>query len=338
MTKTNGPRAALRILCLAATGALLAACGGSGGGGGGDAAENYPSGPMQLIAPAAAGGGYDTTARVTLDVLQQTELLDTPMVVENREGADGSVFMGRMATDLAGDDDVISVGGTASMYNDVRGDTEHDFGDVTPIASLMSEYYVFVVPADSPHQSLEDIVQAVMDDPQSVPVGGGSLDRAAFDLVMLDAGGDPAKTNFVEYPTGAEQTVGLLNGDLAVGVAGTPEFKGQIESGDLRPIAVTRPERFEDAPFDEVPTATEAGYDVTLANWRCIYGPAEMPDHAVEYWRDTLAELVETDEWAKAAKNNQWETNYSSGEEFQQLIDDTYQEIEDAYRATGVIK
>jgi len=288
---------------------LLSACGSESGttASGGD--KPYPSGPIQLIAPAAAGGGYDTTARVVLDTLQKTKLVKTPVVVENREGADGSVWMATMATDLTGDDNVISVGGTASMYNDARGDTQHDFYDVTPIASLMSEYYVFVVPAASPFQSLRDIVEAVKRDPQSVPIGGGSLDRAAFDLVMLDAGGDPSKTNFVEYPTGAEQTVGLLNGDLAVGVAGTPEFMGQLESGQLRALAVTRPERFEQAPFDTVPTATEEGYDVTLANWRGIYGPKDMPGYAVTFWADTLRKMVETEQWSQAATNNQWETN-----------------------------
>jgi putative tricarboxylic transport membrane protein len=337
--KVRSPISALFALLALMLVYLLAACGSeSQTTSGGDAGKRYPSGPIQLIAPAAAGGGYDTTARVTLDVLQKTELIQTPVVVENREGADGSVWMATMATDLTGDDNVISVGGTASMYNDARGDTEHDFYDVTPIASLISEYYVFVVPADSQFQKLSDVVDAVKRDPQSVPIGGGSLDRAAFDLVMLAAGGDPSRTNFVEYPTGAEQTVGLLNRDLAVGVAGTPEFKGQIESGELRPLAVTRPERFDRAPFNNVPTATEEGYNVTLANWRCIYGPKDMPDYAVSFWEDTLRKMVETDQWAQAATNNQWQTNLQTGDDLKKLIDTTYKEIEDAYRATGVIK
>jgi putative tricarboxylic transport membrane protein len=320
-----------------AASSLLCACGVNSSGAQGSA-DSYPSGPIQLIAPAAAGGGYDTTARVTLKLLQDTGLLDVPAVVENRDGADGSVWMQKMATDLTGDDSVVSVGGTASMYNDARGDTEHDFYDVTPIASLINEYYVFVVPADSEYDSLKEVVEAVKEDPESVPIGGGSLDRAAFDLVVKAAGGDPSQTNFVEYPTGAEQTVGLLNGDLAMGVSGTPEFKAQIESGDLKALAVTRPERFDMDPFKDVPTTREEGYDVTLVNWRCIYGPADMPDYAVSYWEDTLQKLVETDEWADAAVDNQWETNFKTGEDLQALIDDTYKKIKAAYRATGVIK
>jgi putative tricarboxylic transport membrane protein len=321
---------------------LLAACGGGGGGGGGnggdaDAGENYPEGAIRLIAPAAAGGGYDTTARVSAEVLDSAGLIEVPLTVENREGADGSVWLAEMATNLSGTDDVVSVGGTASMYNDVRGETQNDFNDVTPIASLMTEYYTVVVPADSEYETLEELLDAVVADPQSVPVGGGSLDRAAFDLLVLEAGGDPQATNFVEYPTGAEQTVGLLNGDLAIGVAGTPEFAGQIESGDLRALAVTAPERFTTAPFEEVPTAVESGYDVTLANWRLIYGPADMPGYAVSYWEDTLSQMVESEEWAEAAENNQWVTTFNSGEDLQELIDSTYQQIEDAYRATGVI-
>ncbi|MGH3386231.1 MAG: tripartite tricarboxylate transporter substrate binding protein [Nocardioidaceae bacterium] len=322
------------------TSLLLAGCGASGGDSdnAAEGGDGYPTEPIQLIAPAAAGGGYDTTARVSLEVLKKEQLVDVPIVVENREGADGSVWMAEMATNQKGTDNVISIGGTASMYNDARGDTKYDFGDVTPIASLMTEYYVVVVPKDSPYQTLEDVVEAVKKDPKSVPVGGGSLDRAAFDLIVLAAEGDPSKTNFVVYPTGAEQTVGLLNGDLAVGVAGTPEFKGQIESGDLRPLAVTRPERFEDETFGEVPTAVESGYDVTLANWRCVYGPADMPENAVAYWEKTLKSMVETKTWEDMATKNQWETTFNTGDDLDELVASTYQEIEDAYKATGVIK
>lgn len=330
----------IALLCSAA---LLAACsddsdnGTTSAGDGSETESDYPDGPIRLIAPAAAGGGYDTTARTVLSVMQEEELIDVPVTVENREGADGSVWLAEMATSLAGHDEVVSVGGTASMYNDVRGETQNDFYDVTPIASLMTESYAVVVPADSEFQTLEDVVNAVLEDPQSVPVGGGSLDRAAFDLIILDAGGDPQQTNFVVYPTGAEQTVGLLNGDLAVGVAGTPEFQGQIEAGELRALAVTAEERFTEAPWTDVPTVVEAGYDVTLGNWRLIYGPADMPEYAVEWWRDSLEQMVGTGTWETAATNNQWTTTFNTGDDLQQLIDDTYKNIEDAYRATGVI-
>lgn len=326
--------------------ALLAACGSDGAPategdstspGGAEAASDYPDKAIRLIAPAAAGGGYDTTARTLLSVLQGEGLIDVAVTVENREGADGSVWLAEMATTLAGHDEVVSVGGTASMYNDMRGETQNDFYDVTPIASLMTESYAIVVPADSEFETLKDVVDAVLADPGSVPIGGGSLDRAAFDLVIFDAGGDPKASNFVVYETGAEQTVGLLNGDLKVGVAGTPEFQGQIESGELRALAVTSPERFTDAPWSDVPTVLEAGYDVTLGNWRLLYGPKDMPDYAVEWWRNTLEKLVQTEAWEEAARNNQWTTTFNTGDDLQKLIDDTYKQIEDAYRATGVI-
>lgn len=300
-------------------------------------AENYPRGAIRLVAPAAAGGGYDTTARTVFDVLKSDDLVDVPMTVENRDGADGSVWMAEMATSYEGSNDVISVGGTASMYNDVRGETEATFDDVTPIAELITEYYAIVVPADSPYHSLDDVLDAIVADPQSVPVGGGSLDRAVFDLLVKAAGGDPSQTNFVVYPTGAEQIVGLLNGDLKVGVSGTPEFAGQVASGDLRALAVTSSKRLDGEPYDDVPSVTESGYHVALANWRCVYGPADMPDYAVSYWRKKLKEMVETDDWRDAAEKNQWDTTFATGSDLDKVISSTYDDIEDAYRASGVI-
>jgi putative tricarboxylic transport membrane protein len=67
-------------------------------------------------------------------------------------------------------------------------------------------------------------------------------------------------------------------------------------------------------------------------NWRGLFGPPEMPDYAVEYWRETLAEMVETDEWAAARETNGWDDAYMDGPEFADFlteVDAEYREILD---------
>lgn len=292
---------------------------------------------IRLVAPAGAGGGYDLTARTSGRVLEEEGLVDFPITIENREGADGGVWLAQMATEFAGDDGEIAVASTAPMFLEIPGELDFGFRDVTMIASLMNEYYAIVVPADSPYESLNDVVDAILEDPESVPVGGGSLDRGAMDLIVQAAGGDPNTINFTVYETGADQTVGLLNGDLAVGVSGTPEFGAQVEDGTLRAVAVTNPEQFPDGQFAGVPTAVEQGYDVTLGNWRGIYGPPDMPECSVKYWEQVLGEMVETELWAELAANNQWTTLFLTGDDFDKLVEDTYELLTAALKATGRI-
>ena len=105
----------------------------------------------------------------------------------------------------------------------------------------------------------------------------------------------------------------------------------------MRGLAVLRDERM-DPPLDDMPTAPEEGYDVTLDNWRGFYGPPEMPEEAVTYWEDTLQKMVQTEAWKKAAEKNQWETTYMKDEEMRAYLKKTYGEIRRAMEATGEAK
>jgi putative tricarboxylic transport membrane protein len=84
-----------------------------------------------------------------------------------------------------------------------------------------------------------------------------------------------------------------------------------------------------------MPTAKEEGYDVTLDNWRGLYGPPDMPEEAVTYWENTIQEMVQTEEWKKAAEKNQWDTTYMKDEEMRAYLKKTYGEIRRAMEATG---
>jgi putative tricarboxylic transport membrane protein len=220
------------------------------------------------------------------------------------------------------------------MSNYLRGDSDYEYTDVTMIVRFITEYYMVAVAADSEYQNLEDLLNAVKEDPGAVPIGAAGDDRLPFALLVDAAGGDPQKINFVAYEGGGEQITALLNGDIDAAMAGVSEFRGQLVSGDLRGLAVLKDERL-DAPLDDMPTAPEEGYDVTLENWRGIYGPPDMPEEAVTYWEDTLQKMVQTDAWKKAADKNQWATTYMKDEEMRAYLKKTYADIRTAMEATG---
>lgn len=317
---------------------LLAACGGNGGTEGGDetaapqAGEDYPSGPVKIVAPADPGSGWDLTARAIAQDLAKERIVTTPMPVENRPGGVGTVFLAEMVEQQQGKDDIIALTSLAMNVNTAMGQTPYSYADVTLIAGVSAEQFVVVTSADSEYQDLGSVLDAVVADPGSVPVGAATDDQLPFGLLVHEAGGTPAETNFVTYEGGGEQSTALLSGDVDVAIAGISEFLPLLESGDLRALAVVAEEPVEGV---DAPSTVEEGYDVTIANWRGVYGPPEMPEQAVTFWADALEQLVETDSWQATAEKNQWATQYMRGEEFVDYVAQMQEQVDQAYELMG---
>jgi putative tricarboxylic transport membrane protein len=163
-------------------------------------------------------------------------------------------------------------------------------------------------------------------------VGAATDDQAPFDLLVSAAGGDPASVNYVTFEGGGDQSTALLNGDIGVAIAGVSEFVSLLNSGDLVPLGVLSEDRL---PGLDAPTAREQGLDVTLANWRGIYGPPEMPDYAVTYWQDALGKMVETPTWKEIAERNQFTTTFMTGDEFETYLSDTQADLKTALEEAG---
>ncbi|MET0898476.1 MAG: tripartite tricarboxylate transporter substrate-binding protein [Mycobacterium sp.] len=294
--------------------------------------QSYPSGPVTMTAGANPGSGFDITIRSVVEALQKENLVEVPLPVQNRPGAIGAVFLATMVEKYKGKDDQVSVTSLAMMMNELRGMSEYGYDDVTMIARLITEYYVVVTGPDSPFTDLNDVMTAVKADPGSIAVGAATDDQAPFDLLVSAAGGDPAVINYVAFEGGGDQTTALLNGDIDVAIGGVSEFTSLITSAALTALGVLSEERL---PGVDAPTAREQGLDVTLSNWRGLYGPPEMPDFALQYWQQALGEMVESAAWKEIAERNQFTTTFMIGDEFQTFLADTQADLKAALEEAG---
>ncbi|MDQ0826129.1 MULTISPECIES: tripartite tricarboxylate transporter substrate binding protein [unclassified Arthrobacter] len=313
-------------LCLI-VGLTATGCGGNASTTGSE--EKYPDRPINMTVGGAPGSGFDLTLRTLTEVLGKNKIVDVPTPIDNRPGADGGLWASQMIDKYSGADDRLSVTSLVMMTNHARGKSEFNYDDVTMIAQLMTENFAVVTNKDSGYGDLPAVLNAVVSDPGSVPVGAASDDQMPFALLVEAAGGDASKINFVAYEGGGEQSTALLSGDIDVAIAGSSELLPLITSGDLKALAVVGKERYE--KLSDVPTTTELGYDVTIANWRGIYGPPNMPDYAVKYWQNAIKEALETKEWRDAAEKNQWVTSYRTGEDLNTFLKETNQQVTDAF-------
>lgn len=293
-------------------------------------AAPYPVGPVTMTAGAAPGSGFDLTIRSVVEALQSEHIVNVPLPVENRPGGSGADFLATMVEQHRGADDQVSVTSLAMMTNELSGKSPYGFDDVTMIARLMTEYFVVVTRPDSPFRNLTDLMAAFTADPVGIAVGAAHDDEAPFDLLVSEAGGDPASVHYITHEGGGEQIAALAAGDVDVAIGGVSEFVDQVTSGDLRALGVLSEDRL---PGLDAPTAREQGLDVTLSNWRGLYGPPGMPSYAVDYWQQALATMVESPTWKQIADRSHFTTTFMVGDEFQTFLTETRADVDAALRA-----
>lgn len=294
-------------------------------------AAPYPSGPVTMTAGAGPGSGFDLTIRSVVEALQAERIVNVPLPVQNRPGGSGADFLAEMVEQYRGADNQLSVTSLAMMANQLSGNSRYGFADVTMIARLMTEHFIVVTRPDSPFENLNDLMTAIEADPAGVAVGAAQDDEAPFDLLVSTAGGDATSVHYVTREGGGDQIAALVNGDVAVVIGGVSEFVDQVTSGNLTALGVLAENPL---PGLDVPTARAQGLDVTLANWRGLYGPPDMPQYAVDYWQQALATMVESPTWKQIAERSHFTTTFMVGEEFQAFLTETQADLEAALDAS----
>ncbi|MBY8852887.1 PhnD/SsuA/transferrin family substrate-binding protein, partial [Saccharothrix sp. MB29] len=160
--------------------------------------------------------------------------------------------------------------------------------DTTPIARLTAEDEVVVVPADSPYQTIDDLLAAVAEKGQGVSITGGSAggtDHILAAMLLKAKDIDPAKLNYVAYSGGGESLAALLGGKVDAGISGVGEYVEQIKAGKLRALGTSGP---KEHPEIKAPTFKQVGTGVELINWRGVVAPGSISVAA----KDRLVKLV----------------------------------------------
>jgi putative tricarboxylic transport membrane protein len=298
---TRHPRRA-RLLALA-VGVLLLAASGCGVTRGAESAD------MTMLIPNSTGGSFEVT---------------------NVIGAGGSVAMTRLMN-AEGDGRTLMTAGlgvVGSLYSFAG---EHKMHDATPLAQLISDQEGVLVPGDSPYRTIDDLVAAWRKDPDGIVIGGGSSPGGPDHLFPMQLAGavgmDPREVRYVVYDGGGPLTSALLGKKIDVGFSGVGEFEGQIESGELRLLAVSGEERLDGDVVDEAPTLKESGIDLVFTNWRGVFAPPGISEQRRDELISMLEEMRQTPEWQQALEDNGWIDDFKTGEEFTAFLQDQDQRV-----------
>lgn len=249
----------------------------------------FPSRPVHVFVPYAAGGGVDILARTLGEAVSRQ--WGQSVVVENRPGAGGLVASQALVTSPPdGYTLIVVASGHATnpfLYPKIPYDT---FGDFTPISLLASSPNILLVRADSPFKTLADVIAEARAKPGSLSfahAGSGTSTHLAGELLKKLAGVD---ISAISYKGGAPSINDLLGGQIPISFNNAPEALGQLDAGTLRALAVTTSTR---SPFlPNVPTMAETVPGYATEVWWGLLGPAGMPPElAAKISRDFVAAL-----------------------------------------------
>lgn len=276
---------------------------------------------VSVMLPAGPGGGWDSTGRQAFQAMNEAGIYTGGVNFTNTGGAGGTVGLAEFLGTSSGQPDALAVFGAITVGAIELNNSPINLADFRPVARLTAEYLVVAVAADSPHNSLEDLVKALAENPGGNPLGGGSaggVDHIAFARLAQEAGIDVPELNYIPQTSGAETVTAIVNGTLTAGISGTSEFNQFAEQGRIKILGVTSAERRPDLP--DVPTFTEQGYNVDLANWRGILAAPGAPDDNYRMWVDRFVELSTSDAWAAVLETQGWDDFFLAGDDFGTFI------------------
>lgn len=278
---------------------------------------------VKMMIPANPGGGWDTTGRALGKALTDAKVADS-VTYDNKGGAAGALGLAQFVNGSKGDPNAMMVMGAVMLGGIITGKPPVNLTQATPIARLTSEYNVYVLPANSPLKTMADVVAQLKKDPGSVKWGGGSrgsTEHIAAAMLAREVGVDPAKINYVAFRGGGEATAAILGGNVTVGGSGYSEFAEYINSGKMRAIAVTSPQRLKGI---NVPTLKEQGINVELGNWRGVYGAPGISAEQRKALTDMVLAALKTKSWAEAMEKNAWTPAVLTGPAFDKFVDDEF--------------
>ena len=199
----------------------------------------------------------------------------------------------------------------------------------------------FVVRADSPIRTARDVVERLRRDPGSLSVGcapalgSGAHSGAVFGL--RGGGVRVRDVRFVVYKSAGESLTSLIGGEIDMVSATVANVPQHMQSGRIRVIAVTAPQRLPGA-MAAVPTLREQGIDAVYTNWRSVIAPRGMAREQLAFWEDALAQAVKTEAWAKDLERNFWTANFLTGEAARRFVEQQATEFRTVFTELGLAR
>ena len=252
-------------------------------------AADYPSKNIRLVVPFGAGGGTDAVGRTLANSAK--DILGQNISIMNRTGGAGAVGMSFGAQQRA-DGYTLTVVTREIASLPQMGLMRHTADDFRLVRLVNLDPAVVLVAADSPYNTINDLIKEAKDNPGSVKFASTAAPN--FYLMSLEKDQD-IKLNAIPYNGASEAIPAVLGHHTDVTMVTPGEAIAQLRSGQLKALGVMSEERIQYIP--DVPTLKEQGIDVVTGTWRGIGAPKDTPDAVIEKLGAAFDEAMASEEF-----------------------------------------
>lgn len=307
MTQNFSRRSILKLGALAALSPWLAQAQAQ-------SAASWPERPVTIIIPGSPGGTADGLTRVVAKRLQ--EQTGGNFIIDFKPGS-GGIIGAQSALGRPGDGYTIFQGSTSThgINFNVYKDLPYNADDFIPLVKMVSFPNVFVVNKDSPIQTFDDLVKALKtaDKPLSYSSGGtGQTSHLSTEMFLSKIG---TEALHIPYKGGAPSVIAVLSNEVDFTFNNYPLFLSHIQSGAVRPLAVSSANRMPLTP--DIPTLAELGYgDLQVSAWLGFFVRADTPAELLPQISDSLVKALNDDEVRKTFEATGSVLEGQSGPEF----------------------
>jgi tripartite-type tricarboxylate transporter receptor subunit TctC len=298
------------------------------------AQTSYPSKPVRMVVPFAAGGPNDVMARV----LAQQLTIETgqPFVVENKAGAGGVIGTDAVAKATPDGYTIAFISGPFTMAPALRTSMPYDTTkDLAAVTKVAESPMVMMVPSTSQFKSARDLMEFARQNPEKLSYGSGGIGSTPHLTTELLGTVTGAKFLHVPYKGGGESIKALMAGEIDMLIDSITSTEGPLASGRIKAIAVGQSKRV--AKLSDVPTFEESGIQkFAVTHWVGVVAPAKTPKDIVTTMHKQMAKALQAPAVAQKLKEIGATPVGNSPLEFQKFIGEEVTRWQQTVKAANI--
>ncbi len=300
-----------------------------------------PTKPVVYTVPAGPGGALDQAARMIKSIAERRNLIDKPMLIENKAGGAGRIALAPLDQN-PGDPHYLTVITYSLLTNHIIGQLPVGHQDYTPLAMLFGEYVTLSVRTESPIRDAQDLIARFKKDPTSLSIGVatslGNHIHVGAAKPLAAAGVEISRVTVVPFKSSQESLTNMLGGHLDIVASTTPNLITQMKAGRIRVLAVASPSRLG-GDFAAIPTWRELGLaDAVYNSAQGVMTSKGIPASALRYWDNFFKVVTSDPEWKSFVEQRQWEPRYLDAAQTRQELDAAYGETKAILTTLGLAK
>lgn len=295
------------------------------------ASAAYPEKIINIIVPFDPGGAVDVTVRFLVEYAEKE--LGGKIVVQNKPGG-GAVIGQTFVAQAAPDGYTLLAMTSSAVTNPMTKETTFTHKSFTPIALYCFDPEVVVVPAKSPYQTFQQLIEAAKKKSLIMGTPGHSTSHHVAGLMLEKATG--AKFEYVHNNGAPAQVLQLLGGYTEVGLMAYGECMSQVKEGKLRILAVASEERSEVLP--NVPTMRETGIDLVYGAWRGIAAPANLPADILEKLSTAFTKAIANPGFKEKMDKAGYPVLNRDAKGFKEYIEKDAAAVLEIFKELGIVK